>query len=139
MKSVIQQATYYNFHFIFLKWLHANLDISVCVYPALDRQTLYRSLQIATASKKQALEQELQNLDRDIEATDRELTKLSFLAPQVFVYILNGTLPILRRSSAGKIQMYLLLGKIFAENNLNRCVHLSNFAIASFEQGDIFL
>jgi len=39
---------------------------------------------MATSSKKIYLEEELQRLDREIETTEREMTKLSFLAPQVF-------------------------------------------------------
>jgi hypothetical protein len=38
---------------------------------------------VAKPSNKVALEAELQRIEREMEATDREVTKLSFLAPQV--------------------------------------------------------
>jgi hypothetical protein len=41
---------------------------------------------MAALSRKTALEEELQKLDREIETTEREMTKLSFLAPQVLYF-----------------------------------------------------
>jgi len=46
------------------------------------RSSVHGSLQTAPASEKPALERQLAQIDRDIETTDKEITKMSFLVPQ---------------------------------------------------------
>ena len=50
----------------------------VCV----TRSTVHGSLQTAAASEKPSLERQLTHIDRDIETTDKEITKMSFLIPE---------------------------------------------------------
>ena len=46
------------------------------------RNSIHGSLQTALASDKPSLERQLGQIDRDIETTDKEITKMSFLMPQ---------------------------------------------------------
>jgi len=46
------------------------------------RSSVHGSLQTALASDKPLLEQQLRQIDHDIETTDKDVTKMSFLVPQ---------------------------------------------------------
>jgi len=46
------------------------------------RSSVHGLLQTAAAADKATLERQLTQLDRDVETTDKEITKMSFLIPQ---------------------------------------------------------
>lgn len=46
------------------------------------RSAVHGSLQTAADSEKPSLERQLAHIDRDIETTDKEITKMSFLVPE---------------------------------------------------------